>query len=288
VEETKFMVEPVQEVPMITLNNGIRIPQLGLGVWKAQDGDEVEAAVSHALKTGYRLIDTAAAYGNEKGVGQAIADSDIDRQEIFVTTKLWNDSHDYDAALRAFDASMSKLGLEYLDMYLIHWPVPAQDTFTEAWRALERLYDEKRIRAIGVCNFHPEHFEKLLSTANVVPAVDQIELHPRLQQHGVRDYCAEHDIRVESWSPIMRGGELLQDPELTKIAKKYGKTVAQVILRWHLESGFIVIPKSVHAERIDENYDVSDFELDELEMRSIASLDSGERTGPDPATVNFS
>lgn len=285
-EETEH-TKAVRGAPTITLNNGVRIPQLGLGVWKAKDGTEVEQAVTSALQTGYRLIDTAAMYGNETGVGTAIASSDVDRKDIFVTTKLWNDNQDYDAALRAFDVSMNKLGLEYLDMYLIHWPVPAQDKFTDAWRALERLYEEKRVRAIGVCNFEPEHLEKLLQSAHVVPVVDQIELHPLLQQHAVRDYCAEHDIRIESWSPIMRGGELLRDPELRKIADRHGKSVAQVVIRWHMECGFIVIPKSVHAERIAENFDVLDFELDELEMRTIAGLDSGERIGPNPSTANF-
>jgi diketogulonate reductase-like aldo/keto reductase len=275
-------------VPQLKLNNDVHIPQLGLGVWKAQDGTEVENAVTHALETGYRLIDTAAMYGNERGVGQAIADNGMNRQDIFVTTKLWNDQHDYDAALKAFDASLDKLGLDYIDMYLIHWPVPAQDKYIDAWRALERLYDEKRVRVIGVCNFQPAHLEKLLGSANVVPAVNQIELHPYLQQHEVRDFCAEHNIRIESWSPIMRGGELLRNVKLQTIADKHGKSVAQVVLRWHIESGFIVIPKSVHDQRIDENFDLFDFELDELEMRTIASLDSDERTGPNPDSANFS
>jgi diketogulonate reductase-like aldo/keto reductase len=280
-------VESAQDVPLITLKNGVRIPQLGFGVYKAKDGEEVETAVSHALQTGYRLVDTAALYGNEKGVGTAIKQSHVDRKDIFVTTKLWNDSHAYDKALQAFDDSLSKLGLDYLDMYLIHWPVPAQDMFVDAWRALERLYDEKRVRAIGVCNFNPEHLETLLQSANVVPVVNQIELHPLLQQHGVRDYCANHDIRIESWSPLMRGGKVLDNPKLQQIAKKHGKSVAQVVIRWHLESGFIVIPKSVHPERIDENFDVHNFELDELDMRAIASLDCGECIGPNPSTANF-
>jgi 2,5-diketo-D-gluconate reductase A len=271
----------------IKLNNGVVIPPLGLGVWQAKDGEEVEHAVETAIETGYRLIDTAAAYGNEAGVGNAIRSSNVAREELFVTTKLWNDSHSYDKALKAFDSSMDKLGLEYLDMYLIHWPVPAKSEYLEAWRALERLYEEKRVRTIGVCNFHPEHLDKLLNDANVVPAVNQIELHPRLQQHEVREYCAEHGIRIESWSPIMRGGELLSDPTLSTIAEKYHKTTAQVILRWHIDSGFIVIPKSVHADRIAQNFDVFDFELDELDMRDIAGLDAGERTGPNPDSANF-
>jgi 2,5-diketo-D-gluconate reductase A len=273
--------------PLLKLNNSVEIPQLGLGVWQAKDGDEVEQAVKTAIDTGYRLIDTAAAYGNEAGVGNAIRNSGIDRKDLFVTTKLWNDSHSYDQALKAFDTSMSKLGLEYLDLYLIHWPVPAQDSYLEAWRALERLYDEKRVRAIGVCNFHPPHLQKLLADANVVPAVNQVELHPKLQQQEVRDFCAKHEIKIESWSPIMRGGELLQHETLKSIADKYSKTVAQVILRWHLDSGFIVIPKSVHNQRIEENFAVFDFALDEDDMSAIAKLDSGERTGPNPDTANF-
>jgi 2,5-diketo-D-gluconate reductase A len=275
-------------IEQIKLNNGVNIPPLGLGVWQAKDGEEVENAVRSAIKTGYRLIDTAAAYGNETGVGNAIRTGGVDRKDLFITTKLWNDSHSYDKALKAFDTSMDKLGLEYFDLYLIHWPVPAKSEYLEAWRALERLYDEKRVRAIGVCNFHPAHLTKLLGDANVIPAVNQIELHPRLQQHEVREFCAEHEIKIESWSPIMRGGELLADPVLSRIAKKHGKTTAQTILRWHIDSGFIVIPKSVHEERIKQNFDVFDFELDELDMRDIAGLDTGERTGPNPDTANFS
>lgn len=275
-------------VPNITLNNGITMPQLGLGVWKAKDGAEVENAVKVALENNYRLIDTAAAYGNESGVGTALRGSGIDRAELFVTTKLWNDSHDYDKALRAFDASMDKLGLDYLDLYLIHWPVPAQNKFPEAWRALERLYEEKRVRAIGVCNFKPHHMDELLKTANVVPAVNQIELHPRLQQTETRDHCKKHGVYIESWSPIMQAGPLLEEPELVSIAEKHGKSVVQVIIRWHIQNDLIVIPKSVHPDRIAQNINVFDFELDAAEMAAIRAMDSGERTGPDPDTANFS
>lgn len=271
-----------QSVPTVKLNNGVTMPRFGLGVWQVEDGDEVITAVSHALERGYRLIDTAAMYGNERGVGRAVKDSDIDRKDIFVTTKLWNDRQDYDKALRAFDESLDKLGLEYLDLYLIHWPAPAQDKYVDAWRALERLYDEKRVRAIGVCNFKPPHLEKLLANANVAPTVNQIELHPRFQQLETRQFCGQHDIAVESWSPLMRGGELMDDPTLKRLADKHGKTVAQVILRWHIDSGLIVIPKSTHTERIDENFDIFDFRLDDADMAAIAELDSGSRIGPDP------
>jgi diketogulonate reductase-like aldo/keto reductase len=277
--------EPI--IPAIALNNGVTIPQFGLGVWRVKDGQEVIDSVSHALQRGYRLIDTAAMYGNERGVGQAIQESAVAREEVFVTTKLWNDSHDYDTALRAFDSSLDKLGLDYLDLYLVHWPVPAQAKFTEAWRALERLYDDKRVRAIGVCNFKPPHLEQLLSSANIVPAVNQVELHPRLQQHEIREFCKQYDIAIESWSPLMRGGELLANEGLQQIAAKYEKSTAQVILRWHIDSGFIVIPKSSHAKRIDENYDIFDFELDDHDMAVIAELDDGTRVGPDPDSANF-
>jgi diketogulonate reductase-like aldo/keto reductase len=276
-----------QNIPNIILNNGVSMPQFGLGVWKAKDGAEVIGAVSHALRAGYRLIDTAAAYGNERGVGQAIRDSDVPRSDVFVTTKLWNDNHDYDNALRAFDSSTEKLGLEYVDLYLIHWPVPGQDKYLDAWRALERLYDDKRVRAIGICNFKPSHLKKLLGGANTPPAVNQIELHPKLAQHETREFCRQHDIAVESWSPLMRGGELLSDPILQTIADKHGKTIAQIVLRWHIDNGLIVIPKSTHAQRIDENRAIFDFSLDRNDLAAIAKLDDGTRTGPDPDRANF-
>jgi 2,5-diketo-D-gluconate reductase A len=275
-----------QAIPSFTLNNGVSMPQLGLGVYKAQDGKEVTTAVKYALETGYRLIDTAALYGNERGVGQAVKESHIPREEIFVTTKLWNDSHDYEKALRAFDTSMVKLGLDYLDLYLIHWPVPAQNKFSEAWRALEKLYEDKRVRAIGVCNFKPAHFEQLLQTAQVVPMINQIELHPRLQQHETREFCMLNNIQIESWSPLMRAGELMHNDTLTELADKYGKTPAQIILRWHVDSGFVVIPKSVHTDRIDENMAIFDFQLDDGDMAAIAKLDGGTRIGPDPDGLN--
>ncbi|MCA9325539.1 aldo/keto reductase [Candidatus Saccharibacteria bacterium] len=261
------------------------MPQFGFGTWRVADGEEAKNSVQSALSTGYRLIDTAALYGNEVGVGQALLSSGVPRNEVFVTTKLWNDSHQYDKALQAFDDSLERLGLDYIDLYLIHWPVPSQDLYIEAWRALERLYEEKRVRAIGISNFQPTHVEKLLASVNTPPAVNQIELHPRLQQLETRRTCQQHDIHIESWSPLMRGGELLNEPSLVAIAQKYNKTVAQVVLRWHIDSGLIVIPKSVHVDRIRENYDIWDFSLDQDDMERIAQLDSDRRTGPDPTSM---
>jgi diketogulonate reductase-like aldo/keto reductase len=275
------------EVPTVQLNNGVLIPQLGLGVWRAEDGDEVEQAIGAALKTGYRLLDTAAIYRNEAGVGRAIKASGVPREEIFITTKLWNSDQGYDAALKAFDVSLDKLGLDYLDLYLIHWPLPARNTVPDTWRALEKLLADKRVRAIGVCNFKPAHLENLLDTAVVVPAVNQIELHPKFQQHATREMCAKHGIRVESWSPLMQGGEVLNDPIITEIAQLHHKTPAQVVIRWHLQNDLIVIPKSVHAERIAENFNVFDFELSDEQIARINNMDVGKRIGPDPDNSNF-
>jgi diketogulonate reductase-like aldo/keto reductase len=263
------------------------MPQLGLGVWQAKEGEEVESAVTTALECGYRLIDTATAYQNESGVGRAIKASGVPRDEIFITTKLWNGDHGYDKTLKAFELSMSKLGLDYLDLYLIHWPVPAQNKFVDSWKAFEKLYADKLVRAIGVSNFSQPHLEQLLQSTEVIPTVNQVELHPKMQQHKLRDFCAEHDIKVESWSPLMRGGEVLQDPVIIEIAKNHEATPAQVVIRWHIQSGLIVIPKSVHADRIKENFDVFKFELTDKEMRRIENMDAGKRIGPDPDTANF-
>ena len=274
-------------VPALTLNNGVPIPQVGLGVWQAAEGEEVEHAVRAALEAGYRLIDTAAIYGNEVGVGRALKASGLPREEIFVTTKLWNAHHAYEDALRAFDESLTKLDCGYIDLYLIHWPLPMEGKFPQAWKALERLYRDKRVRAIGVSNFKPQHLDTLLQGAETVPAVNQIELHPLLQQNETRAACAAHNIVVESYSPLMRAGEALEDPIIVDLARKHDKTPAQVILRWHVQSGFIVIPKSVKAERIQENIALFDFALSEQDMQAISRMDRGQRIGADPDTADF-
>ena len=275
------------EIPTVRLNNGVEIPQVGLGVWQAKEGAEVERAVRAALEHGYRLIDTAAIYGNEVGVGRAIKASGVPREEIFVTTKLWNAHHAYEDALRAFDESVTKLACGYIDLYLIHWPLPMEGKFTQAWKALEQLYADKRVRAIGVSNFKPHHLEELLSGAETTPAVNQIELHPLFQQKETRAYCVEHGIAVESYSPLMQGGEALEHPVITKLARRYGKTAAQVILRWHVQSGLIVIPKSVNPERIRENITLFDFELAPDDMREIEGMDREKRIASDPDTASF-
>ncbi|MFJ7524337.1 aldo/keto reductase [Streptomyces griseus] len=271
-------------VPTLTLNNGVTIPQLGFGVFQVPD-DETTAAVSTALEAGYRSIDTAAIYGNEVGVGRALAASGIPREELFVTTKLWNTDQGYDATLAAFDASLAKLGLDHVDLYLIHWPTPAHDLYPESWRALEKLAADGRIRAAGVSNFQPAHLRRLLDTGTLVPAVNQIELHPGLQQAELRAFHTEHGIATEAWSPLAQGA-LLKEAALVSIAGRHGKSPAQVVLRWHLQLGNVVIPKSVTPDRIRQNIDVFDFELSAEDMDAIAALDRGMRTGPDPDTLN--
>ncbi|WP_169946204.1 aldo/keto reductase [Microbispora sp. H11081] len=268
---------------VITLNNGVRMPQLGFGVWRVAD-DEAEKAVATALECGYRSIDTAKLYRNEEGVGRALRASGIPREELFVTTKLWNDEHGYDETLRAFDASMGRLGLETLDLYLIHWPVPQQDRYVETWKALEKLYADGRVRAIGVSNFTVDTLERLLAETGVVPALNQIELHPQLAQRELRAFDAERGIATEAWSPLGQGKGLLDLPILAEIGAKYGKTAAQVVLRWHVQLGNVVIPKSVTPSRIKENIEVFDFELSPEDMAAVDGLDEGRRLGPDPAT----
>jgi len=268
-------------VPNLTLNNGIEIPQLGFGVFKVPSGQTKEVVLA-ALKTGYRHIDTARLYGNETEVGEAVRESGLDRDEVFVTTKVWNDDQGYDATMRAFDASMDRLGFDVLDLYLIHWPVPHQDLYTDTWRAMEKLYQDGRIRAIGVSNFNPDHLRRLVEETDVVPVLNQVELHPYLQQEAVRKTDESLDVRTEAWGPIARGGELLSDPVIVRLAAKHGKTPAQVVLRWHIELGNVVIPKSVTPSRIEENFDVFGFALDEEDMAAIAELERGQRTGPDP------
>jgi diketogulonate reductase-like aldo/keto reductase len=275
----------VSNVPNIKLNNGVEMPQLGFGVFQVPDA-ETTAAVSAALHAGYRSIDTAALYGNEAGVGKALAASGLDRDELFITTKVWNSEQGYDKTLRAFDASMKKLGLEQLDLYLIHWPTPARDLYVETWKAFEKLYADGRVRAVGVSNFQPAHLERILDTGGTVPAVNQVELHPYLQQVGVRAFDAKHEIATEAWSPLAKGGNLLSEPAIVALAEKHGRTPAQVVLRWHLQLGNVVIPKSVTPSRIRENIDVFGFTLTNDEVASLSTLDKGERTGPDPDTFN--
>ncbi|MER7917008.1 MULTISPECIES: aldo/keto reductase [unclassified Streptomyces] len=274
------------KVPPIILNNGVEMPQVGFGVWQVPD-DEAAQAVGTALEAGYRSIDTAAAYGNEEGTGRAIAASGLPREEIFVTTKLWNSDQGYDATLRAFDTSLGKLGLDHLDLYLIHWPLPARDTYVDTYKALEKLYADGRVRAIGVSNFLPEHLRRLAEETSVVPAVNQIELHPHLQQHAAREYHAEHGIRTEAWSPLGQGKGLLEVPAIVAIAQKHNRTPAQVVLRWHVQQGTIVIPKSVTPSRIKENIEVFDFSLDAEDLAAIGALNEDRRIGPDPATFDM-
>ena len=270
----------------ITLNDGSSIPQLGLGVWQVDPASTAQV-VGWGIQAGYRSIDTAEGYGNEEGVGEAIRAADVARKELFITSKLRNGAHQRDAALNAFDETMRKLGLEQLDLFLIHWPLPGQDKYVEAWKTLIELRDAGRIKSIGVSNFNQDHLERIIGETGVTPAVNQIELHPRFQQRDKRRFHAEHDIRIESWSPL-GSGRLLNDPVIDRIAGKHGKTVAQTIIRWHLQQELIVIPKSVHRERIVSNFAVFDFELDADDLKAIEGLDSpGGRVGPNPATASF-
>ncbi|GAA1921662.1 aldo/keto reductase [Streptantibioticus ferralitis] len=276
----------MSKVPAITLNNGVTMPQLGYGVWQVPDA-QAETAVRTALEAGYRSVDTAAAYGNEAGTGRALASSGIPREELFATTKVWNNHHGYDSTLRAFDTSLAKLGLEQLDLYLIHWPVPSRDLYVDTWRALEKLYADGLTRAIGVCNFQPAHLRRLLDETDIVPAVNQIELHPHFQQAELRAFHAEHNIATEAWSPLGQGRGLLDDPTIATIAGRHGRTPAQIVLRWHLQIGDVAIPKSVTPSRIVENINVFDFELDADDLAALAGMDTGTRLGPDPDTFDM-
>lgn len=269
-------------IPSIALHDGVEIPQLGFGVFQVPP-EETQSVVEVALDAGYRHVDTAAAYRNEKGVGAALAVSGLPREEVFVTTKLWNSQQGYDSTLEAFDASLGRLGLERVDLYLIHWPAPSEDRFVDTWRAFERILEEGRVSTIGVSNFRIEDLERLSSETGTRPTVNQIELHPSFQQEELRAWHAEHGIVTEAWSPLAQGG-LLDEETIGRIAARHGKTPAQAILRWHLQLGNVVIPKSVTPERIRENLELFDFELDDEEMAEFARLDSGERIGPDPET----
>ena len=272
-------------IPTVTLNNGVEMPQLGYGVFQIPN-EETTRAVATALEAGYRSIDTAAVYGNEEGVGRALDSADVPRDELFLTTKVWNADQGFDATLRAFDTSMGRLGLEQLDLYLIHWPTPARDLYVDTWRALERLYADGRVRAIGVSNFQRAHLDRLAAESDVVPAVNQVELHPLLPQAGLRGVHAARGIATEAWSPLAKGGSLLSDRVVTDIADAYGVTPAQAVLRWHLQLGNVVIPKSVTPERIRSNLELFSFALTPEDMTAMTGLDDGTRTGPDPDTFN--
>ncbi|MFF1421316.1 aldo/keto reductase [Streptomyces sp. NPDC058280] len=271
-------------VPHVVLNNGVTIPQLGFGVFQVDDARSTDAVLT-ALEAGYRSIDTAAVYRNETGVGRAIASSGLSRDDLFITTKLWNDDQGYESALAAFDASLDRLGLDHVDLYLIHWPTPARGLYLDTWRAMEKLLADGRARSIGVSNFQPAHLQRVLDETGVAPAVNQIELHPALQQAELRDFHAQHGIATEAWSPLAQGA-VLEEEAITEIAGRHEKTPAQVVLRWHLQLGNVVIPKSVTPARIRENIDIFDFELSAGDMDALATLDRGLRTGPDPDAFN--
>ncbi len=270
------------DVPGVMLNNGRTIPQLGFGVFLIEP-EQTVAAVSAALQTGYRHIDTAEGYGNEREVGEAVRKSGLDRADVFITSKLSNDAHAPDDARRAFDASLAAVGSDYLDLFLIHWPMPTRygGDFVSTWRVLEEFYRDGRAASIGVSNFRPHHLRRLHEEAEITPAVNQIEVHPYLTQDAVRAFCAEHQIAVEGWSPIGRG-RVLDDPEIVTIARRIGRTPAQVVLRWHIERGDIVFPKSVSPERIRENFALFDFELSGEDVETISALNRDQRFGPDP------
>ncbi len=268
----------------ITMSNGVEIPYFGLGVYLVRDGEKVVNSVTYALDAGYRHIDTAAFYNNEKGVGEAINRSNVKRKDIFVTSKVWNSDQGYDKTLKAFDASTEKLGFEYLDLYLVHWPVKGK--YKETWKAMERLYKEKRVRSIGISNFLKHQIEDLKQSIEIMPMINQMEFHPYLVQQNLIDYCNENGIVYEAWSPLMQG-KMLSDSLINKLAAKYGKTAAQIILRWDLQKGVVTIPKSIKKERVISNSQIFDFELSQDDMKMIDGLDRHERIGPDPDNFNF-
>lgn len=280
-----YMHKAQPAVPDITLNNGVTIPQLGFGVFKVRPEDTRETTLA-ALNVGYRHIDTAQMYGNEVGVGEAVRESGLDRSEVFVTSKLNNPYHAPDDALAAFDQSLVDLDIGYLDLFLIHWPMPAVGDFVATWRAMEQMLATGSVRAIGVSNFHEPHLQRVIDEATIVPAVNQIEVHPYLVQDPLRDFCRQQGIAVEAWSPIARG-RVLTDPTVVAIADKTGRTPAQVVLRWHVQRGDIVFPKSSRPERMAENFEIFDFDLTDEDMAAITGLDRGERTGPNPDEFNW-
>jgi len=268
----------------VTLHNGVKMPRFGLGVFKVQEGQEVIDSVKAAIKNGYISIDTAAVYGNEEGVGQAIQESGANREKLFITTKVWNADQGYDSTLAAFETSLKKLGLDYIDLYLIHWPVKGK--YKETWKALEKLYKDGKVKAIGVSNFHIHHLEDLLEDAEIAPMVNQIELHPLLSQKEIRNYCKEKNIVVEAWSPLAQG-QLLDNEVLAEIAATHNKSVAQIILRWDIQNDIVTIPKSIKESRIIENASIFDFELSIEEIEKINALNKNERVGPDPDNFDF-
>jgi 2,5-diketo-D-gluconate reductase A len=272
------------EAPALTLRDGVEMPQLGFGTWQIP-APETQEKVEEALGVGYRHVDTAAAYGNEAGVGAAIAATGVRREDVFVTTKLWNSEQGYDSTLRAFEQSLERLGTGHVDLYLIHWPLPGRDLFPDTWRAFERIKEERGARSIGVSNFRIEDLERLEQEAEQQPTVNQVELHPRFQQAELRAWHTDHDIATEAWSPLAQG-DLLEDGTIETVAAHHDRTPAQVILRWHLQIGNVVIPKSSDPERIRENFEVFDFQLSEDDMAALERLDTGDRIGPDPATFN--
>lgn len=280
------MVQAVaSRLPVLRLNDGVAMPQLGLGVWLTPPEITAEV-VRTALETGYQLIDTAAGYHNEAAVAAGIRASGVPREEVFVTTKVRNQDHGYDETLTAFDRSLGRLGMDYVDLYLIHWPAPARGRYIDSWRALARLKEEGVVRSIGVSNFMIEHLRRIVAETGVVPAVNQVELHPRFQQTELRAFHAGQGILTQSWSPLGHG-HLVRSPELARIGARHGKTPAQAIIRWHIDCGLAVIPKSVHADRIEENFEVFDFRLDEEDMAAVARLDDpGGRIGPDPLSLD--
>ncbi|MBP3039495.1 aldo/keto reductase [Bacillaceae bacterium Marseille-Q3522] len=262
------------------------MPQLGFGVWQIKD-EQATAAVTKALEVGYTSIDTAMIYKNEKGVGKAINASNISRENLFITTKVWNADQGYDNTLRAFDESLDRLGLDYVDLYLIHWPTPKYDQYVDTYKALEKLYRDGRTKAIGVCNFDIEHLERLFAECEVIPVLNQVECHPYFAQNELKEFCAKHDIFVEAWSPLEQGGEVLQDETIKQIATAHGKSAAQVVLRWHLQNNTIVIPKSQTPSRIEENFQLFDFELSAAEMEAVNKLNRNRRRGKIPSEMNI-